>query len=156
MRLEQTEVTASALSRETGIPYPSLDRILKSGEKGKPVKPGTDSIEKINNALVKLGVIEDVREGWAAAGFLVDGYKVVKEAERNPEPPENFDDWPPELRQALAHTRTLTPEAQKYIYKLWLEQSSAHADIEARRQEAERKLEEREKRLRELEAAAGK
>lgn len=81
-----------------------------------------------------------LNEGLRAAGFTSDG----------PEPPEDFDDWPPELRQALAHAKILPPETQKYIYKLWLEQTRAHADIEVRRQEAERKLEEREQRLREL------
>ena len=79
-QIRPTEVTPSDLSREAGIPYPSLDRILKSGEKGHPVRPDASTVDKITQALVRLGVIDEVGEAWIAAGFLIDGYKVVHES----------------------------------------------------------------------------
>ena len=70
--------TVSDLSRETGIPYPSLDRILKSGRRGKIVRPGEERIDAISQALLKAGLIEDMDEAWVAAGFIVEGYEIKK------------------------------------------------------------------------------
>ena len=70
--------TVSDLSRETGIPYPSLDRILKSGRRGKVVRPGEETIDAISQALLKAELIDDINEAWAAAGFIVEGYQIAK------------------------------------------------------------------------------
>lgn len=80
-KLEDTNITVADLSRETGILYPSLDRILKSSQKGKFVRSDKGTIEKINKALVRLDVIEDENEAWVAAGFNVEGYEIVKEGQ---------------------------------------------------------------------------
>jgi hypothetical protein len=101
--------------------------------------------------LMDLGVIDDADEAWVAAGYLPEGYKVVKETDvfgYSLEPPENFADWPQELQEALAYTQDLDTETQKYIYGLWRLQASAHHDITLRTREARRQLEEREERLR--------
>ena len=77
-QLDAAGVSQSALSQTCGIVYPSLNRILNSGSKGTPIKPDNDTIERISAALVELNVIEDVRQGWVAAGYLVDGYKIIR------------------------------------------------------------------------------
>ncbi len=87
---QSPEVTVSDLSRETGIPYPSLDRILNSGKKGKVVRPSEDTIEAVSQALVKLKLIGDAKEAWVAAGFLVDGYQ-IKKADVLPEVGQQHD-----------------------------------------------------------------
>jgi len=134
-RLQEHDVTVSDLSRETRIQWPSLNRILKSGESGEPVRPNVDTIEKINKALVRLDVIKDEDEGWVAAGVIVEGWSIRKEGHAQqphdnfPGLPENYEEWPEELKRALAYSGTLSPEAQKYVYQLWRSQAEAHAKI---------------------------
>ena len=44
------------------------------------MRPDASTVDKITQALVRLGVIDEVGEAWIAAGFLIDGYKVVHES----------------------------------------------------------------------------
>ncbi len=148
-KLDDLNITIAEVSRRTGIAYPNVSATINSGKTGKPVQPEPETMRKIIPVLLDLGVIESEAEAWIAAGYEVDGYEVrpVKETELNTTPPENFEDWPLELRQALAHSKTLSRETQEYVYKLWLEDVVSHVDREARRQAATQKLIERQERI---------
>lgn len=147
--LTRADKNEQDLSSVTGKHYSYYNRLIKSGEKGKPIRPDQEVVREIGEGLVKLGLIQDAGEAEIAALYIPQaGYRVV--ATQETDPPDDFEDWPIELQQALSYARKLPQETQQYIFKLWREQASAHADIEHRRQEAERKLDEREQRLREL------
>lgn len=147
--LTRANKNAQDLTSATGKHYAYYNRLVKSGEKGHPIRPEQEVVREIGEGLVKMGLLQDAGEAEIAALYIpLEGYSVAPKTDC--EPPENFDDWPVELQQALAYTKELPSETQQFIYKLWREQASAHANIEYRRQEAERKLDEREQRLREL------
>jgi len=74
----------------------------------------------------------DLPEVAAALGVSIRSL-VATSPEISPEPPENWEDWPEELQQAMAYTGELSAESRRYVYKLWREQALAHALI--RRQE---------------------
>lgn len=53
--------------------------------------------------------------------------------------PQNAEDWPPELLEAMHYSQSLTPEVQRYIYGLWREQARVYAALqESRREESRR------------------
>ena len=138
-----SRISIDLLADEGGFDYSHLHGVIK-GRRGMPVSPRSETVKKLVETLESLGVDIDAQDGMSLADIVPEGYKLVKETELSADPPENYEDWPLELRQALAHTRTLPRASQEFVYRLWLEQARAHADIEERRREAERKLLERE------------
>lgn len=157
-RLLASGSDVQALSVESGLVYAYLNRLFNSGKKGKPIRPDQKTVRQIGEGLLALGAIENQGEAEIAAGYIPDGYHILRDEElkaaRLSQAPENWDDFPPELQDALGYVGALTPAAQRLVYQLWREQAHAHHDIEMRRREAERHLCEREELLRRLESGA--
>ena len=142
-----SHISIDLLADEGGFDYSHLHGVIK-GRRGMPVSPRSETVKKLIETLENMGVEINAQDGMRLADIVPEGYRLVKETELNTDPPDSYEDWPLELRQALTHTRTLPRASQEFVYKLWLEQARAHADIEERRREAERKLLEREALLR--------
>ena len=70
-----------------------------------------------------------INSGLIAAGFTPDGFSTRKDIADDP--PENFEDWPQELKEAMHYSSELTPEVQRYIYGLWRDHARAQIQIQA-------------------------
>jgi transcriptional regulator with XRE-family HTH domain len=149
-KLEAAKLTQTEITTRTGMTHSNLNAIINSGRHGKPIQPEEGTIRRLIPALLDLGLIESEEEAWAAAGYLPEGFKIVREtrATYQAEPPENFADWPQELQQALSYACThLPPNVQRFIFGAWLEQLRPHIEVAEMTRQAEKLLQEREERI---------
>lgn len=138
--LDQANVSLYKVSQMTGMTYSFLHRLGSSGQKGgKPQQPGQDTIAKIADAMIELGVISSRDEAFLAAGYHVQGYKTVSHFDALNI--EDSDIWPDELKEAMFYSQELTPEARLKVYALWRSQALAHAEIERERKRIMAELE---------------
>lgn len=150
-RKTNRRISIEVLADEGGFDYSHLHGVIK-GRRGQPVSPRSETVKKLIETLERMGVEIDAQEGMRLADIVPEGYRIVKDRPfPNADPPENYEDWPAELRQALSYTRNLPENVQRYIYNLWLEQSRLESDhwehLEQRRHQAEQQLIERQKRI---------
>jgi transcriptional regulator with XRE-family HTH domain len=143
---EGNRLTLEAVAEESGIDYSHFHGIMK-GRRGRPIKATSETVASIIEALERLGVKLDAKAAIKAAGIVPEGYALVRDEPDEPhaEPPENWEDWPQELQDALSYTRDMPREVQTFIFQLWRQQAKAHYDIELHRREAERQLKERQR-----------
>lgn len=64
--------------------------------------------------------------------------------------PERAEDWPPELRMAMHYASQMSPEAQRYVYRLWLVQAVAHAKVAEERNRVVAEIENQRRELADL------
>lgn len=96
--------------------------------------PSAEILESVSDVL-KWPKIEMLK----MVGLVTDEELRESQVDDN-EPPENFEDWPQELKEAMHYSQELSPEVQRHIYKLWREQARAHAEIEYERRRAQEHL----------------
>lgn len=75
-KIDSSGETLAALSRESGIMYPALARLL---HRDSNLQPRLKTAVVIVRAMVRLGIIDDEGEGLAAAGYWPHGYRLVRE-----------------------------------------------------------------------------
>ena len=72
------------------------------------------------------------------------------------QPPDNWEDYPIELQQAMAYTGQIDPAHRPFIYKLWLLQAQAHAGIANTKVEVEKEVERLKNEIEALQREKGK
>jgi hypothetical protein len=143
-RLTGDKIPLAKIAKEADISYPHFHTLVTGVRSGKAIYPSVDIIEKVVLALGRIGVHVGPLDRAAlmqTAAQLPEGYFVVT-AVPDIEPPENFEDWPQELKEAMHYSKELSPAVQRHIYQLWAEQARAHMEIEYARRRALLELQE--------------
>lgn len=150
-RLEAHHLTLGALASASGVNESYLHKILKSylPRYRQYQRPGYDKTLALGRCL------GDAAGALRAAGYdpgpvLTEGSAVDNAPPALPVVgdalpalpvvlrcgpaeggivPENAEDWPPELLEAMHYSQALSPDVQRYIYGLWREQARVYAAL---------------------------
>lgn len=159
-RLRQRRMTLGEAARESAINESYLQKILKSYQPQyrcyrRPSYEKTVALGRclgdVAGAIQSAGYPDGAPMGGAdgppagasgseaatdALNAASPRFALADSARGSESVPQNAEEWPPELLEAMHYSQTLPEDVQHYIYGLWREQARVYSALERSRLEA--------------------